>query len=443
MDFYDYLFQESYIGKTKYMIEAEKVLDKMINLMCTDTTIDFTNHPLNQQLEKLFVQQFGFKRIYILWQNMPMYALNGCTMTSSDILYNPKLVYEKDKKKGFYDKNHQRIAYIQINQKLVKNIKFTGGEALGVILHEIGHNFDDSIYKRLDCALMYIKFARIDIEGIREHGKEFIRPLIHQIGMILSTQTNFGHKVLAEINKRLEKIIQLCPFLRKIEDMLSQVYDFAMNIDFIATILTLDKQGWIDEVTGIYKLITHFPEMQMRYVLTRKSEQFADSFATAYGYGPELASALDKLDYNTWFHSMKSVEANNNKVYKIFADIKLFENEIVNFVLSGHGTTGTRVQSVKREIIKDIKTADYPPELKKDIMDSVKEIDDVYEKVLKCHGDGKQFLLTSLTRRGLNIIFGGRSDIVARLFPDNTVRTAMQTHKERRHDYYDKFSRQD
>ena len=61
MDYLDDIFYESYIGKTKYLLQAESILSKMIATMRKDKTIDWSNHPLNKQLEKLFVKKFGFK----------------------------------------------------------------------------------------------------------------------------------------------------------------------------------------------------------------------------------------------------------------------------------------------------------------------------------------------------------------------------------------------
>ena len=446
MDYLDDIFYESYIGKTKYLLQAEAILNKMIATMRKDKTIDWSNHPLNKQLEKLFVKQFGFKRVYLLWYDVSMTVANGKTLLSSDILWNPNfdLKFIKDKQTGYYDKNHQRVAYIRINMKMFTNINMTGGEALAIILHEFGHNFDDSLYSRIDMLLIYIRSVRMDIFGFRALGVNYLKTFSRKFAELFLATTNFGHKLLGEINNVIERIIQFFPVTRRLEYALTKAYDFKKQVIFLTNLMMMTKNDLKNEVYGITRLIKNFPQTQFNNLMTRKKEQFADSFAAAYGYGPELSRALDKLDYSLWFSDIKKVSSDNtNIVYKLCVDFFLFKSEIIQFCNSEHGTTGTRVASIKREIAKDIKTADYPPQLKKDIIESARELDKVYQDVLTCHGNEKKFVLTSFTRRALDIVFGGRSDIIARLFPDNTVRTSMQTNKERIRGYYDKFSGKD
>ena len=93
----------------------------------------------------------------------------------------------------------------------------------------------------------------------------------------------------------------------------------------------------------IYALIS-IPT-QLSQLDRKKGEQFADSFATAYGYGPELISALGKRG------TYDNVKVTNcGKATVFFRDLNNCLGEIVNCLIQVHGTDQERCKDCIKRI---------------------------------------------------------------------------------------------
>ena len=418
MDYLDELFTESYFGKTKSLKRIEIYLSKMAELIKEDPSKDYSNHILNKQIEKEFENQFGFKKIYLVWDRMPLMKMNGFTLASSDVLFDKDLIYVKDKRNGFYDKNHKHVAYIRMSASMIETMNLTGEEMLAIILHEFGHNFDDSLYNRLNFIFVYTLIFAIFVKSLSEGDIKEIGKTAAVAGLAIGMRSRTANKLLGEINHKWNIFMDRFPKIKELEIRLGKLYDIYSRIDMVFNTFRY--------IANIPMKILLFPKTQLENLITRKGEEFADSFAAAYGYGPALARGLNKMGNSIYqVPSTKEEVDNMNIVYKIGMDMAMFRREIITFANSDHGTEPTRVSSIKQELMHDLQNSNYPPGLKKELEKNINEIEDTYDLMNDCSRGGKGFILTTMTRNFLDKVFKGRSDIVNRLFPTNTVRTAM------------------
>ena len=94
------------------------------------------------------------------------------------------------------------------------------------------------------------------------------------------------------------------------------------------------------------------------------SEKYADSFATAYGYGPALASAFKKLHIN---------EGNSpDKIYYNFPvlnwwyDLNKISTRIIAGLIDVHPSDPSRVMAQLNKLKRDIKDPQLDPRVKKE-----------------------------------------------------------------------------
>ena len=429
---------EAYFGKTPTIQEAERVLARLIREMKKTPVGDFTNHPLNKKFEKLIQKQFGWKNFYMIWNNSPASKLGTSTFISSDILYNRKNVNFVDKTKGFYDKNHSHTAYVQSEPTMVLNYGLTAPEMMAVLLHEFGHNFDNSVYGVVGLLLSYALAINDIVNSIPTIGGTFKyglsdpnidivakSKLVKNIGTFLYKRINlfvasmpFGkkmHHVIKEIESELiEKIPKLKPCIA-IYNVMFDAFSTVNNFRH----LTLS-------LLNMPNIIMKAPMHHLAKSLTRKGETFADSFAAAYGYGPELAVGLSKLT-KTSLNPLSLDVDNMPSITKAVYDFYKAESYFIQFLLgSGHGTEDTRIHAVTRQIKSELNDPNIPRGLKKELEAQVIDLEKTYNDFLSTENEDTKLVITALLRGALNKIFRGESDFIAKFLPENTVNTRFK-----------------
>ena len=126
-----------------------------------------------------------------------------------------------------------------------------------------------------------------------------------------------------------------------------------------------------------------------REMYTKKFEQFADTFASSYGYGMELASGLKKLGgYGVFGRKATGV----NWMYNLpILNLILYWNDYMNVykrVLYGdeHGNTDERLNMVYIHLQQEL--ANAPQGAKQEIIDSMEEIKNLHKELITGKGVG-------------------------------------------------------
>jgi len=239
----DSVLNEVYISDTSVTSKIVKVFEKMSKIKISEEkekTIKLVNELIN------VLKEFtNANRVEI-----DLDAVGSCFTIPPR--YN-KLPEYKITKKGIRFTNNTNIyIYININPNLIfnKKINLTPREITAILLHEIGHNFSHSMVPIHD-VLETIKLA------IQKRNMETLR---------LSDEEN-----KMKNNSDDDNILK-----KNLQDILLNADNFVQNgklvlSGILSSLSTVDRERYMDE-------------------------KIADSFATMYGFGKDLSSALYKLN---------------------------------------------------------------------------------------------------------------------------------------------------
>jgi hypothetical protein len=277
-DYKSDIFQEAYYGKTKILLEAEKCLNQIVLKVTRDPSTIVDKTPENIRLQALLKKQFGFKEVNILWNNTPGFMPNACTLIGVESLALGNFSYQIDNKNGYYDSKHINYCVVQISSSMITYSGVTGSELLAIILHEIGHNFDASIYNILKYVFFLIK--PVEVQSVDE-----------ETGLAVKT------KVPASIYTVISKLVANSEVFKRFNVGVQRFYDFVLeklpSLNNFLAILNdyISNAGKIlSRIAGVYnilsipQIILMAPISHIGYMAERKTEIFADSFATVYGY---------------------------------------------------------------------------------------------------------------------------------------------------------------
>lgn len=298
--------EATYYGKNEQLLKAEKLLDEMLQIAATKGTSSdaFTSKML--QVSDILKNLYGFNTLQI--NNSCLFALSpillyaftttaGCTLCHSAIIKYTKMATGKmDTWQVDFDKKHRGIKF-KPNSKYSMRMflgmelflpygenTLTGGEILAIMLHEIGHNFY--------------------VGPIREFGVEFLGALTAADLISYIHDYIYGHAIV-EGSSVIDEYIP--------DNMKTGMTQFVNTVGMITTPIgqfnTAFKilRALIEISIYIGLLVSRMIVKIPRAIIKYDSEKYSDAFATSYGYGAELSSALDKLGH------LKFVGLSDNK----------------------------------------------------------------------------------------------------------------------------------
>ena len=468
------LFTETYIGKTSNLLEAEGILQSIVDAIKLNHGIDMTNHPLNKKFEKCLEKEFGVKEVIISWtktdvkrlgfsndkpSDLPYSAVNAYTLPGVDILFrSPEEIKRPFIKKNerYYDKAHSNVIIVTIGMGFASFTDLTASEMLATILHEIGHNFDCSIYRMGTSVAMLIDMILNPVQWlsaidmyVRVNGKRAkISEIFYAIVQMSATAaTDFlhgfaaGRKLLGKFDQAFAKLEEKIPYLAKVEEMMGRTNQIArelvgyaelfsgylydewfLRIQTIATpikyIINNGSYFLHHSVHAAYVVANSYSTIFLRDMIVKKKEIFADTFAATYGYGPDLITALDKLNKQ----GLLAVSTKLAKMYPtttFMMDLGLATNELNAIIFtSDHGTTLERAAKIKQHLKKQLQTYDFDdPRIKQELTDECDRVVNMVDSFVKEDSE-KGLYLTAGIHWVILHIFGGNTFLYERLFPD-------------------------
>lgn len=428
------LFQESYFGKTKILLECEKVLDQMVLLYKVNPTVDMINHPLNLQFRKLLQKQFGFKEVYINWYRtntlVPAMSphVNAFTYVSAFLMWDPSMRVNfstQEIGRGYYDTKHQNVLAVEVSYMMPLLSKCTGGELLAIILHEIGHNFDRTPYFYFGEVLRNITIFQNWLL-IGSQWKEYLagrrdsafleifkkNVMITLMGTISGTSP--FKRFYQLVNSAIGKLFDIVPFASAIE------HNGLNLIRIRKELLSIDPRLFAQTLYATGLAVTKFPLMipakWVSVIPVKKKEIYADSFAQAYGYGPELSSALQKADSAEWREVKDFTE--EFPVLAFFADLRLANMYVTQVIWDpDHGTSIERSQKMLDNLKEESRNPNLPPELREELKNDITEVENRLHTYMQKTREEKLYISAAMQWFLVNIC-GGNSFFLERLCPD-------------------------
>lgn len=400
------VYDEAYFGKTKEFKQMEDCIQKL-----KDEYQDSVLHLGNienthewKKLRELLEDKFGFYSLSLILKrdSLP----NACTYPVSCTIdgaaqMSKYAVVDKGLK---YNKNCKCCTLVYVTDTLFFNEKLTSAEVLSVLLHEIGHNFDEVCYKHL-CAFNVIDSIFYAVFVLINNPLHFYEAFLMFTG---------GRRIYSQFMNSIQGCM-LWVFFDFIGNLVSIPIGIAYKI-FLPIIKPI-----IYGISTIYNIIDPLAPFILACDGYQK-EQFADKFVAIHGYGPEYASAMGKLEDEinnlgiTWGINRIPIIAH---FYQALAVATSF---LGKSRLDPHPDYAARMMAIMNVIETDLDKdksidAKTKQQAKKDIARIRQNIKDYLDdaKDENSFGDDVQ----KAYQRWLLNMYPGKGDIRSSLYPDN------------------------
>ena len=375
----DLNLNEAYFPKPASIIKIERAFEKIVDKINKDKFWTPIGNPEIIELESAITKAFNFEDIVIQWNpSLARAAVNAATAPVVYIVGNdPKAYAIKKTAQGYKFKNNKGIyGLFFFTQGLIHHVKLTPAELTAILLHEVGHNFFVSPLYRLQTYFYFLILIAIGIFMILgasnpEEKKQAIYHMINlMLGFILIAGV-FGKGNRSAIKQTRDNLIatllktEASIFIRKIEAIISDALVIIALIINAALVPMYLLPSLI--ITLFFSPLNFFLNFYLRKGYL--NEKFADKFATTYGYGPELASGLDKLNQ----YASKDISA----ALSLPIVGSAYELTMLLGVMDPHPTTEMRVRNVIKELKAELAGGKYPKGMKNAILKDVKQTEDI------------------------------------------------------------------
>lgn len=388
---------ERYVGRQPGIVKAENELSKLIqkileghfSILQSDARGDISAKEINESVENKTIQThlkkvFNVKELRIVW----IYTAipNASTPVKSFPMLDKN--YGVDSKGVDYNEN--LIVTVFLNTGLFTHINLAVDEAMAMILHEIGHNFYQSIFHTLTRVNPYTILSpmfdptAIPVQGLIAAISAGVYDFM-DTGAILKVVKGFKDNIIDSLG--LRKI-----FMATSEISIVLAY---LSPSTLITILALLK--------GKFELKVD----PFNVVFNYSVEKHADSFAVDYGYGTALASALNKLDQR-----VNSVKYDIPVIGWIY-DLEALVNDVLLQTFSGYPTNHNRQQSVLKRLKISSKDPNIPKDVRLQLERDIEEFEKYYENYSSISNDeNKKRVFTWLYRKVIvDGVFKGNIDL--------------------------------
>lgn len=323
------------------------------------------------KFNEMVAQEFGFKQfeLSISFSNIP----NAYTFTIGTRFDDNNL--SKDltaTNKGFKFKN-KHIIVVFITSGLFLNKEMTNREVFAILLHEIGHNFNTAISdfsNSLVGTAKILKMIAIVLNVI--YGNAGLG-----VFQYMSNTSDFT-MLIAAIQRAL-KDENLFSYTITIYKYISAgIEAVATEILGLASVL-LAPLMTVLQVLGLNIDIIKMLGLEKNY----HDEKLSDNFATMYGFGVDLSTALKKLD----FTSPSKIQTAAKKIPILSHYLDFFET--ISFALTSqldeHPALLSRIKAQIIYLEKELNSGNCTTGVKKLIEKDIKELETIIDEYGKVY----------------------------------------------------------
>lgn len=375
---------EIYFGTTPGVKAIEQQLGKFRRkYMADEKTYMYDSNcmtdPMKATLEDMICAEFGFGSCYIAIKFTDMY--NAMTFPIGirwDV--NEKNYIHKTKTGYRYDKKADYAAFFIIYAGLIFNPKFTDKEVIGILLHEIGHNFQTSVNVRIGTINYATKVTNLIITVLTFFATAPV-------------MTNFG---MSLTNKLERYLIKEYPNFSKaryqIGNYIDMYQEWIKNFNLGVNLFTMFSipSNYLNMAIGhIMRFVKGLVLNPLSFFLGYPGEQFSDDFATMYGYGPDLHSGMGKMQSTTGGGLALGVLLDKGAPwYTAMYNMFMLPMRMLTSALDVHPVAPERSLNTKRVLENEFKYAN--PKMKKRIKEDLDRLEKAQEQYYKYHNRYKQ-----------------------------------------------------
>lgn len=345
---------ETYFGKSKELEIIEKSFDKAIQ---SKDKIDASSlGVVAKQLQK----KFGFDNVSIGIDKSP--GLNAYTYI--DIADIKKMKIKTSE--GYKALPGNTCSILVVFSPAMLSGVLSGKELTAITLHEIGHQFAS---KRI-LNSSSLRYMASYIRGLSELDK---------IIRIASQETNSIADMFMMIRRVISKLTEDAVFAIKYV-----INTLILLKDILKTPTLKDTYNLIGDSTKFNRImnyINNFDKVKKPIKVHDLEEEMADSFATIYGYGPELASALTKIEASD---IDEEFDPYDNSFYNLYIYIPIYT--LLSYICTSDSgvaiQTSRRVYAQLLTLRKEMNDINTDAKTKKRILADIDELEKVYGKYI-------------------------------------------------------------
>lgn len=345
---------EAYFGKSKELELIEKSFDKAIQ--SKDKVDAASLGVVAKQLQK----KFGFDNVSIGIDKTP--GLNAYTYI--DIADIKKMKIKTSE--GYKALPGNTCSILVVFSPAMLSGVLSGKELTAITLHEIGHQFAS---KRI-LNSSSLRYMASYIRGLSELDK---------IIRIASQETNSIADMFMMIRRVISKLTEDAVFAIKYV-----INTLILLKDILKTPTLKDTYNLIGDSTKFNRImnyINNFDKVKKPVRVHDLEEEMADSFATIYGYGPELASALTKIEASD---IDEEFDPYDNSFYNLYIYIPIYT--LLSYICTSDSgiaiQTSRRVYAQLLTLRKEMNDINTDAKTKKRILADIDELEKVYGKYI-------------------------------------------------------------
>lgn len=371
------VLDEAYKGKTKALQELEKMIGDNRKKYLGSFKIG-GGYYADKDLVKIgdkIASIFNFKVVDFNIVNDP--AINAFTVPAGFSMASVNmrdLIKTDDKEMKF--KNGTLSAFIRVTSGLWTNPTFTDGEITAIIIHEVGHNFQHEVNSGLRIYAINMLFLRL-----------FQSILLICTGNIIGGVNSFiksDSEMRGEINRWAKNDPLLSGAVNFFGGIMGFIKFILYEVSELSVRLTLGIPAGAKNIAAILINAASDPVGTLLKVLIapmrKGGENISDTWASDHGYGPELVSALAKMQVEP--------NASSTEIGKLCMKLPVLDSictlfalpsMIVSQLFADHPVTGKRASNIVRDLEGQIDNDNITPAMKKEIKKQIKEVKDTID----------------------------------------------------------------
>lgn len=369
--------QEAYFGKNKNILEIEKNLGIIQNKYKNTSFIGGAGLGIIEKskewlrIKELFEQEFGFHSVtFVLDRGQFANAMTIPITHAIDTANADK--YVQFTSKGMRYKPEARFCtFIILTEQLLFNLGATPGEVTAILLHEVGHNFDSTVFRHIAPFVFAETVLEIVTQAFQNPG---------QLPVYMALVSKHGRRVISKgMNEAMAEkwwsAFDTMQWIFKLPSgLLTKLLYPILRVPMAVVGIAFSLINPVALANIVFRLFSEY-----------SSETFADRVPSMYGYGPEMASALTKLEFMTiGTESVLDKIPLIGHVYGLFfiAMAPLFK------LFDPHPEYIARIKNVRKAIEADLKDPRIDKKTKEEIRNHLHKIDKVSDEALTAKGKG-------------------------------------------------------
>lgn len=380
----DDILNELYVGETPFI---KKLLDEVSKARAP--YVGKHKKPINGnkdfiKIGDMIAKEFGFHAVtFTVPFDTSMNAFTyPITMAMDKSVVGTKPKFFKDHGLKYDESTGKLCILVAVTAGVWFNEKITDREVVAAILHEIGHSFVLQSERLVDI----VESNRLAILVGTIYRLIFKLILVIQDPRHLVTLPNDIKNIMRSSNKgreminTVEKELADHPLFAGMKSVKDYIVGHLFNLlrDMIGLITTMANVIAIP-FAAINKLF--YKSSQQDYAIGRSQEYLSDSFATMYGFGPEISSFLLKITYDNGSAGLALDKLTSS--IPIIGALKETLNIPVYLLSVGmttHPSTPARITKILEELNKELKNSDLDPKTKEAIKKNIADMERIKEE---------------------------------------------------------------